>query len=645
MNLFLELWNPQGLHYNYFLELCSLVLLTAISISYFTRKKFPSPLFKLFGYILVFITTNVFVNVMSCFVLDKSATIPLFFVEMINDIYYSSNLFLSFLLFAYVLYSLGKSMKYMPIYNLTTIPTVLAIIFVCTNGLHKQVFELVRDANGVVFLNRGPLFFILYIITGLNVACTFAYIIILRHRFDKKLVNVLISIIILVGAANIIQFFQPHHLLCGVAYTLSMIFTIITINDPDEKVDRISGAFNNGAFIEYINTQRIEKQNKFIIIFDVDNVSMFISNFGPKYYHELLSQIRKFIEVVNPDCYIFRTQSNRFVLMIKTKEEQNVMLGLLKEKFDQPFNLHGQQLHISIRLFYFKNEGVFKDSDTYNDFLNRTLNMLNFREDNYVNLDKQFLSRVQRDKRIKEILEDSLKKKSGFYMVYQPILDSTSKRFNHFEALIRLNNDELGYVGPAEFIPIAESFGLANDIDNFVLNETCAFLKRNPQIEHLEINVSCAEFFNNPSERFLKTIKKYGVDPSRICLEITETVAVKYPTKTKQFMEDLGQYGIEFAMDDFGSGYSNMARFITMPFSVAKLDKSLLGEERNIKIFLNSAISLFKDLNIPIVIEGVETEKQLKVAKAHEIDFIQGYYFSKPLKEEDLIKFLKSHEA
>ena len=105
-------------------------------------------------------------------------------------------------------------------------------------------------------------------------------------------------------------------------------------------------------------------------------------------------------------------------------------------------------------------------------------------------------------------------------------------------------------------------------------------------------------------------------------------------------MNDLGQYGVKFAMDDFGSGYSNIARFITLPFSVAKLDKSLLGESENISIFFEAAINLFKNLNIPIVIEGVENEKQLELSRNKEIDYVQGYFFSKPLKEQDLLEFL-----
>ena len=424
-----------------------------------------------------------------------------------------------------------------------------------------------------------------------------------------------------------------------------MVFAIITVNDPDAKVDRISKAFNNDAFIDYINNQRPEKQRKYYIVFDIESFGMFNEAFGVIRSNILVSDIRKFLESVNKRVYVFKTQSSRFVLLLKTKEEQLEMLEAIKKRFSLPFVITNKTVNISIDLLYFVNNGTFKNSDSYNDFLNKALTTINFKDSNYVELDDAFIERVNRDRRIKEILQDCLDKKSGLYMVYQPIYDVAKKRFNHFEALIRLANDELGYVGPSEFIPIAESYGLANEIDAFVFDETCAFLERNPEIESLEINVSCAEFFNNPSERFLKTMKKYDIDPKRVCLEITETVAVKYPAKTKEFMDDLGQYGVKFAMDDFGSGYSNIARFITLPFSIAKLDKSLLDDETNIGLFLDSAVRLFKNLNIPIVVEGVETEKQLSLSKEKEIDYIQGYYFSKPLKEEDLLVFLKKNNG
>ena len=628
-------------HYNYFLELCSLIFLVAITIAYFSRKKFPVAIFKLFGVCLLVLSTDVLLDVLSCVFLDNSNRIPIVLCEIVTELYYVCQILASYLLFAYVFYSIGKSLKYSPAYLLTIVPSAIIVLIVSTNSIHHWIFALTPGNNGVYDFYHGSLFFSMYIATGSSLLASALYTLIYRKKLSQRLIAVLYSIIGLVLACNIIQAIQQAYILSGISYTLSMIFAIVSVNDPDEKVDRISNAFNNEAFIDYINNQRPEKQNKYYIVFDIESFGMFSEAFGTLYSNTLLSEIRKFIEAVNKKTYIFKTQESRFVLLNKTRDEQLEMLNALEDRFNSPFLIKNKSLNVSVNLFYFKNNETFKNSDSYNDFINRTIPALNFRDSRYIELDEKFMKRINRDRRIKEILEECLAKKQGLYMVYQPIYDMNNKCFNHFEALIRLENNELGYVGPGEFIPIAESFGLANEIDLFVLEETCAFLERNPDVHSLEINISCAEFFNNPSEIFLRIINNHKIDPKRICFEITETIAVKYQNKTRDFMNDLGQYGATFAMDDFGSGYSNVARFITLPFSIAKLDKSLLSQESNVSIFLDSAIKMFKNLNIPIVIEGVESQEQLDYARTKAIDYIQGYFFTKPLKEPELIKFLK----
>ena len=633
------------MHCNYFLEVCSLIFMVAITIAYFTRKKYPVATSRLFGVGLILLDANISLDILFCVLLDKSNVVPIGWVELVAELFFVTQFVLSYSLYAYVLYSIGKSIKYSPIYLLTIIPSAVGAVLFFTNSIHHWNFSFVFNETTQLYdFVPGPTFLSLYIINWFcNYAVTISYTVAFRKVLPKELLRVLMSVMVIVLSAAVIQTIQPQYLMSGVAYTLSAMFAVVSICDPDIKVDRISLAFNDTAFIDYLNTQRFEKQRKYYIIFDIESFGLFSEKFGTTSANELLGTIRKFIESVNKKTYIFRVQSYRFVLLFKNKEEQMQMVDAINERFARPFNIKGHVVDITLDILYFVNDSVFTNSDRYNDFIIRTLSIINFKDTKCFELDNAFLAQISRDRRIKEILEECLKAKDGLYMVYHPIYDIKKKCFNHFEALIRLANDEFGYVGPSEFIPIAETFGLANDIDYFVLNETCAFLERNPQIESLEINISCAEFFNNPSERFMKIINKYSINPSRIILEITETVAVKYPEKTKEFMADLGQYGIKFAMDDFGSGYSNIARFITLPFSVAKLDKSLLEESQNIAIFFDAAINLFKNLNIPIVIEGVETEKQLDLSINKKVDYIQGYYFSKPLKEEDLLAFLSSH--
>ena len=635
------------LHCNYFLEVGALVVLVAITIAYFSRKKFPVATARLFGVGLISLILNVSSDILFCLLLDHSDVIPIIYAELVADFFFSMQFVLSYSLFAFVLYSVGKTLKDTPLYILTILPSAIGAVLFFTNPIHHWNFSFVLDeVSGTYDFLPGPTFMSLYVINWvLNCAATLAYTIAFRKKLPKEVLRALISVMAVVLVAAVIQTIQPTYLLSGTAFALCALFAVSTVCDPDVKVDRVSRAFNDYAYIDYLNTQRFEKQRKHYIVFDIESFGLFSEKFGTISANELIYNIRKFIESVNKKTYIFRIQSSRFVLLLRNKEEQLQMLEAINNRFKEPFNIKGNLVDITLHILYFKNDNVFTNSDMYNDFMSRTLSVINFKEDTCVELDKAFLEQINRDRRIKEILEECLKTQSGLYMVYQPIYDVNNKKFNHFESLLRLENEELGYIGPGEFVPIAENFGLANDIDFFVLNETCAFLQRNPDISNLEINISCAEFFNNPSERFMKIINKYGIDPSRIILEITETIAVKYPNKTKEFMNDLGKYGIQFAMDDFGSGYSNIARFITLPFNVAKLDKSLLEEQENVAIFFDAAISLFKNLNIPIVIEGVEVEKQLNLAKKKQIEYIQGYYFSKPLKEKDLLEFLAKNNA
>jgi EAL domain-containing protein (putative c-di-GMP-specific phosphodiesterase class I)/GGDEF domain-containing protein len=619
----------------------------AITIAYYGRKKFPVSTYRLFGVALITLVVNLSLSILFCVLLDNSNVVPIAWVEAVAELYFFMQLVESYLLFAYVFYSIGKSLRYSPIYLLTILPSALGAIFMFTNCLHHLNFTFVLNSEtGVYDFLPGPgLFILLYVINwGFNTVATLTYTIVFRKILPKQLLFTLLCVMGIVATAAILQTLYPQVILSGASFTLSVMLAIVSVCDPDVKVDRFSKAFNNEAFIEYINVQRFEKQRKHYIIFDIESFGMFSEKFGVVASNELVSIVRKFIEGVNKKSFIFRTTSSRFVVLLRNEKEQLEMVNAIKERFDKPVRVKGNEVVLTINLFYFVNNMAFYNSDLYNNFVARTLSAINFKDSNCIELGQEFMDRVNRDRKIRDILENCLKTKTGLYMVYQPIFDMKKKCFNHCEALIRLDNNELGYVGPGEFIPIAESFGLANQIDFFVLNETCAFLQRHPEIESLEVNISCAEFFNNPSERFLKTINQYGVDPNRLCLEITETIAVKYPTKTREFMNDLGQHGIKFAMDDFGSGYSNMARFITLPFSVAKLDKSLLGEAVNVKVFFDAAVNLFRSLEIPIVIEGVENEEQLAMSKNKKIDFVQGYYFTKPLREKELLEFLNSNK-
>ena len=196
------------------------------------------------------------------------------------------------------------------------------------------------------------------------------------------------------------------------------------------------------------------------------------------------------------------------------------------------------------------------------------------------------------------------------------------------------------------FIPAAEKSGAIYKIGEFVFEEVCKFIS-SEEFEHLgldyiEVNMSVAQCMqSNLASQILTTIKKYNIDPKKLNLEITETAA-SYSQKTlMDNLITLHDAGIAFSLDDFGTGYSNMRRIVSMPFRIIKIDKSLTEVEDNPKLMvvLKNTINMIKGMNMEIVVEGVETEKLVQLFKELECEYIQGYYYSKPIPKDEFIEY------
>ncbi|MDE7062700.1 MAG: EAL domain-containing protein, partial [Lachnospiraceae bacterium] len=162
-------------------------------------------------------------------------------------------------------------------------------------------------------------------------------------------------------------------------------------------------------------------------------------------------------------------------------------------------------------------------------------------------------------------------------------------------------------------------------------------------LDYIEVNLSGAQFMNGTlPDTLLSIMNRYGIDPDKINLEITETVTAYTQRVMTENLEKLTQAGLSFSLDDYGTGYSNTKRILQLPLKIVKLDKSFVDEQHNPKmwIFLKNTIKMLKDMNMEIVIEGVETQEMLDAFSDLKCDFIQGYYFSKPIPRNDFVSFI-----
>ena len=246
------------------------------------------------------------------------------------------------------------------------------------------------------------------------------------------------------------------------------------------------------------------------------------------------------------------------------------------------------------------------------------------------------------DSIINDALENNL-----FELHYQPIYSTKQGRFNSAEALIRLHNEKYGYIAPDLFIPAAEKSGAIYQIGIFVFEEVCRFIKSDVfselGLEYIEINLSVAQCMQeNLANDLLDILQKYEVSPKKINLEITETAMENSYDIMMNNLNALAGAGITFSLDDYGTGFSNIQRIITMPLSIVKLDKSFIDEIHNpdYQVIVTNTIKMLKDLKLKILSEGVEGEKQLGFLNEQECDYIHGYFFSKPLPMDEFVSFV-----
>ncbi len=254
---------------------------------------------------------------------------------------------------------------------------------------------------------------------------------------------------------------------------------------------------------------------------------------------------------------------------------------------------------------------------------------------------------------VERILQYAVKN-DGLEVYYQPIYSTSKKKFVSAEALVRLKDRQtLGFISPEIFIPMAERMGLISELGSIVFENVCRFAKKSDirryGVEYIEVNISAVQSVDiSLPDRLLDCMSKYGISSDFFNLEITETAAVEAGELLDLNMSRLKSMGCGFSMDDFGTGYSNLSQMANTGFDIIKLDKSLIWpcfEENSEKpkTILNSCIDMINGLGISIVAEGVETKEQVDMLTEKGVEYLQGYYFAKPLSEQDYLTFLQNN--
>ncbi|MFU1795160.1 EAL domain-containing protein [Paenibacillus azoreducens] len=391
-----------------------------------------------------------------------------------------------------------------------------------------------------------------------------------------------------------------------------------------------------------------------LLYLDLDRFKFINDTLGHTYGDLLLRDVAKRLSACIPkSATVSRQGGDEFTIFlpnINGKKDIMKVVNQVIASFAEPFYVKENEVYIKTSIGI----SLFPDHGDTSETLIKNADTAMYKSKEISGNSYHFFS-MGMDTRTFEIVkfENALYKaldQNELMIYYQPQINYETQTIVGVEALLRWKHPTEGMVAPDEFIPIAEETGLIVPIGEWVLRNACMQIKEwhKMGLPHISVsvNLSARQFEQNNLFSIVKNIlKKTDLSPEYLHLEVTENQIIKNSDVTLKTMEQLKRLGINIAIDDFGTGYSSLGYLKNFPISTLKIDKSfvqdIIKDDDNAAI-TNTIVTLAQNLNLNVIAEGVETKEQAEFLAARSCYLMQGYYFSRPMKAEDIAKLFLS---
>lgn len=637
------------MNYYYQYDLTALILLIILVWLYFMKKNYPTKTNKIYlGMVSCCFISSAF-DIMSIFIIRSPEMFPVGLIYFVNMIYLMAYNGTGIVFYVYVLIlskNDGIQLRNRIIFILVTVIDAFVIF---SSPITHFAFSV--DKNGEY--SRGDLMIVLYI-TALLLLVS---VIIIFIKYNSRLTKIqLFSIrffVILTIASTLIQLFFPELLVSNLICALFLVLVYLTFQNPDDYINNITLCFNETAFSETVDKNIFYGKPFAAVAFMPDDYAYIRQVLGDETTDNILNSISSFLLKKYENKMVYYIFDGCFAIV--SDEESigyDVIYSDIKEYFDEPLNLDGMKITISPLICIVKYPDFIKSVADLKDAIKYAFKeMRKTRDNDVLMVSADSLEARRRSSKIIQIIKKAMLE-DGFDVYYQPIYDTEKKKYISAEALIRLKSDEIGYISPEEFIPLAEKNGMIIQIGESVFRRVCSFLKESPAIElgieYIEVNLSVVQCMqNNLAEKLIEIMDEYDISYNRINFEITETSRSKNDEFLKRNMMVLMEKGSTFSMDDFGTGYSNTNNLVSLPMEIIKIDKSILWsamDDEEAFVILWHTVQMIKELKKKVVVEGVETEKMQNILTEMGCDYLQGYLFSKPVPGDGFIEFLRRNK-
>lgn len=633
---------------NIYYQLAGLVLTIMIAILFASKTKLlfdtDRAFFHLLMHILCALTLDIIaVNGMALYVnymADRT------FMQVLCKLFLISVVAVGYLMIRYTMIAIGREQKASVFFShISLIPLcVFAVLALFLDVEVKTVSSTGEPFCTGAYAVLAYVFLIAY--------CALCAISILQHResMERRYFVSAISFALIILGAAVLTLCLPR--LKNVSFTmaLGLLSMYLEMENPDDYVDQTSSALNNYAFQRWVEKLLADREPVKAFILWIAESDYMKKKIGITDYSGMLTELTQQIARLRMGK-IFCLDSGELVYVVKASEDENIVyreLTAIVERVSEEYTV--------LNTDYVK-YGMVPSFEGYGDVMSLYQDLRFFVKhlqalsgDALHIMDEDALSVKNEEDFIMLSLKQAISD-NQILVYYQPIYSTAKQRFSTAEALIRVKDLNGRFMSPEVFIPIAEQRGYILTLGHAVFESVCRFIREQNLeqrgFDYIEINLSTVQCMQQGlASELVSIMKEYNISPGFINLEITETAAIQSENTLMKNMQRLMQLGVSFSLDDYGSGYSNLDYVIRMPFHLVKLDKLLVWssfEHAKTKVLLETSVEMFKKMYLKIVAEGVETQAQALYLEDIGVDYLQGYFFSRPVSEEDFVQIVANN--
>lgn len=630
-------------------QLAALGIVLYVTILFLLMKRLPTKSNQLYFSLLIITLVSLASDASSIISLSRTGGADIFINQITDTLYFLSVLAFSYVLFMFVHTGCtGRIIPSAPLVLLSAAPLIICAIGVV-------VFPSDFFCEGGAVYSYGLKTDIASVGAAIYILGTIVSVIAYRKRISGAAFSAFFGSAMIELMAAGVQYFMRTVYIISYAIMLICIFLFLTIENPTITLEPSSGLFNRNGMMSLLKHRFAARKNFNIIFVHLEDYRRIATTFGIRAADAYVADVGHDIEKIRSGT-VFLTANNEICVILDSdtkkavEQAYNISFYLNRVRDINRYE-HLPEYHIGV--FYCPDNAYSVDSVF--EVIGYILENARAGKPNTVTIfDKELVGRQKRQLQIQTILREAVEH-DGFDVFYQPIYTAEAHRMVSAEALVRLKNHSIGYIGPDEFIPIAETYGLILQIGMIVFEKVCTFISENrlteSPLEFIEINLSGVQCMQrNLTEQLCAVMERYEVPAGFINLEITETAAMDSADTLTSNMNRMITHGSTFSLDDFGSGYSNIQYIMNFPFSIVKLDKNIVWayfDESNFKAktILGSSISMMQALGLRIIAEGIETEEQAQTMTELGVNYLQGFYFSKPLPGELFLALADKYTA